>query len=639
MRKILSSAWMLSLISAGAVGVACTVETKDKDDGHGGSAGEDSRGGSSATGGSSAKSTGGSRATGGGDGSPGGADNTGAGEGNLGGRGGADGIGSGGLGEAGTGGNGPTTSLLDCASRSATNATIVERVVNGDTTWSGTVYLEDNVQIVDGATLTIAPGTNVIMGPDASVDIGWNGSTATLKAAGTEAQPIRFCGEQGDAGFWRGIIVERNVTSNSQLHHVLISDAGASPEALNLAADIDVQTVQVRNAQRDGVRAQDFRAGSREISVEGVGGTPIIFTHANAIENFPMGGRFEHNGKNVAALDFTFIDSNVRFRDLGIPYQQEGELQIQVADVVIDPAVHYLLGPDASIQVGWNGNAATFTAAGTSDGPIVFDGTSSEPGFWKGINVVRKVTSNSKLSNVEIRHAGGNGVYALEVSAPITLDGVLLSDNDAGAHIAAQGLDKASKNLTITKGEQRPLTVEPDALVSLPEGGAFTGNEVDEIGIEGGSYQTTGTVPNLGVPFRVLDSITTLVSSLTLSAGSEFIMTADSSLEIGWNGNAATLIAVGTAAKPIRFVGAEATAGYWAGLLLDRNVRTDSKLDYVEISHGKDACLTLASSVAVTHSKFAACSGYGILRNAADSRDYETGNTFTDVASGHVGDL
>ena len=613
MRKIAISMWALGL-SAGLISVACGDKTDDGTDSKGGSGG----GAGTASGGLAGSS--GSNV------------------------GGATEAGSSGEGGSAGGTDDPTTALFDCKSRDATSAKIVSGAITKDETWSGTVYLKDDVTIEDGATLTIEAGTQVIAGPDASLDVGWSTQPATLKAAGTATSPIRFCGEQGDAGFWRGILVEGNVTSNSELHHVLISDAGAKAEALHLIADIDLQNVQVRNSQKDGVRAEDFKAGSSELSVEGAAGTAVILTSSNAIEHFPVGGVFENNESNVLAIDFDSIIADARFRNAGVPYFQKADVDVyDAAKVTFDPGVVYQFGADADLEIGWSGHAASINAVGSDDEPIVFDGATAKSGFWKGLVIREKVTTDSVLSNVEIRHGGGGGgkdAFALAVQAAITLDGVLVSDNDAGVYIGITGVDKDSKNLTVTKGKQRPLTVELDGLVALPLGGSFSGNEIDEVAIQGDSYSASGTVPNLGIPYRFLSAVDTMEgSSLTLTAGTEFIMPADGHLEIGWNGHQSTLVAAGTAAKPIRFRGSESTSGYWEGLTFGDNVVSASKLDYVEVSGGKDACATLRSSVAVTHSTFSKCTGYGILKKSTDTRDYETGNTFTAVGSGNVGTL
>jgi hypothetical protein len=138
-----------------------------------------------------------------------------------------------------------------------------------------------------------------------------------------------------------------------------------------------------------------------------------------------------------------------------------------------------------------------------------------------------------------------------------------------------------------------PLTVQPDALITLPEGGAFTGNQPDHIAIEAGDYRVTGTVPNLGVPYRVLGSIYTLESSMTIAAGTRFIMSADAQLEFGWNGNSATIVAQGTAAAPIRFTGLSEVAGYWSGLIVGSNALSAGPPRF---SHTRGARETLQST-------------------------------------------
>ena len=180
----------------------------------------------------------------------------------------------------------------------------------------------------------------------------------------------------------------------------------------------------------------------------------------------------------------------------------------------------------------------------------------------------------------------------------------------------------------------------PDALISLPRGGQFTGNTTDQIAVEAGDYSVTGTVPNLGVPYRILGPIDTLESSMTIAAGTQFVMTADADIEFGWNGNSATIIAEGTAEAPIRFTGLDTTAGYWLGLTVGTNVLSASKLDYVEVSHGGStggACLTVHTPIDVTHSTFATCTGYGILKDADDVNSYVDTNTFTAMGAGDVG--
>jgi hypothetical protein len=548
---------------------------------------------------------------------------------------GASGSGGGGAGTAGSGGTGGgTATVFECGSRAAATATVVEPDIVEDTTWSGTVRLEGDVTVTEGATLTIAPGTQIIAAADSQLEIGWNGSAATLVAEGTAAAPILFCGATADAGFWQGLIVRNNVTSNSTLHNVLIADAGGVEQALLIQSELSVQGVQIENSGADGVRAAQFADDSADLSVRGADGFAVALTDARAVSPFPLGGAFSDNGLNVIQLELDDIPVSAAFHDLGIPYVQESAVTVtEGATAHFDAGVEYQFAADAYLEVGWNSSDAILEIAGTAEAPVVFRGVDETPGYWGGLLVRNNVRTSSTIANLTLRHGGGSGEPALRIDSAIRLNDVKLELNETGAQIGAQGLDEASANLSITTTEAVPLTVVPNALISLPEGGVFTGNQTDHIAIEAGDYSVTGTVPNLGIPYRVLGPIDTIESSMTIAAGTHFIMSADSDIEFGWNGNSATIIAEGTAAAPIRFTGLDPVAGYWGGLIIGTNVVSASKLDYVEVSHGADYCLRVQNPIPVTNSTFSTCTGAGILKDADDTALYTDTNTFTAVGT------
>jgi hypothetical protein len=126
---------------------------------------------------------------------------------------------------------------------------------------------------------------------------------------------------------------------------------------------------------------------------------------------------------------------------------------------------------------------------------------------------------------------------------------------------------------------------------------------------------------------------------LTLSAGSQFILTGSRRIDFAADDGEATVIAVGTQDAPIRFSGFQEKAGFWAGLSTGSKLSASSKFAFIDVRHGKAACLTLKMPVAVTNSTFSSCSGYGILKNVDDTSDYESSNSFANVASGKVGNL
>jgi len=151
----------------------------------------------------------------------------------------------------------------------------------------------------------------------------------------------------------------------------------------------------------------------------------------------------------------------------------------------------------------------------------------------------------------------------LTISSAVKLDHVLLDGNGAGVNIGDQGLDPKSTTLTVRNTAGLPVGLKMNAIITLPEGGTYTGNTLDGIGVTGGDFTLQGKVPNPGVPFYVSGDIRTLTgSSMTLSPGTQFIMSSNNRVDFGADDGEATVIAVGTANAHIRFSGYLEKSGF-----------------------------------------------------------------------------
>jgi hypothetical protein len=547
---------------------------------------------------------------------------------------------------AGDGGNlGTGAQAITCDTREAARATtVVDADIEGDTTWSGVVFVEESVAVRD-ATLTIEPGTSIVMGADAELSFGGNGGTARLAAAGTSAEPIRFCGREEEAGYWGSLRLREDVATDSVLSHVLVSDAGGvatHDAAVSFEGAVRIDDLQVKNSGQVGVYAQSFAEGSQRLSVEGSTGAAVVLDGAAAVTSFPRGGSIADNGEDVVRLTFTDIDEDTSFHALAVPYVQVNDVAAHEATLVFDAGTEYQLAAGARLEIGAGGSATTINVNGSEAEPVVLRGEIEDAGSWRGLVIRGSVNADSALHHLEISHAGGADSPALHIQAAITVDHVAVKDSDEGVRIDAQGLKAGSTNLSVTRSGAPPLVVAADALVSLPQGGSFSGNEEDYIAIEGGDYTRVGTVVDLGVPYRVLGSIETQGgSSLTLAPGTEFVMAEDTVIHVGADGGSATFVADGTADEPIRFTGLEAVAGYWGGVELGSNMASSSHLSHVEIRHGgggtMGACLRLSSTVEVVSSTFGNCAGFGLLHETGDVSDYAVSNTFEGNVSGGIG--
>jgi hypothetical protein len=93
-----------------------------------------------------------------------------------------------------------------------------------------------------------------------------------------------------------------------------------------------------------------------------------------------------------------------------------------------------------------------------------------------------------------------------------------------------------------------------------------------------------GTVRNVGIPYRMIDSMSLQKGSdIQIEPGTNFVVAADKFIEIGWNSNPAKLVAVGSSASPITFRGEQDTAGSWAGIVYRASATGDGKFEHVQI--------------------------------------------------------
>jgi hypothetical protein len=539
---------------------------------------------------------------------------------------------------------GTSVTALECDTRRAAQAALVKDDITADTTWSGVVYVERSIDVRQ-ATLTIAPGTSIVMGANAELGVGAEGSTAALDASGTSEAPIRFCGGEERAGYWGSLLIREGVAEDSVLANVLVSEGGGiatHDAAVSFESGIHVDNLQVQNSGKAGVYATSFAADSQRLSVQGSAGAAVVLEGAAAVTAFPRGGTIADNGEDVVRLTFTDIDEDMTVHELDVPYVQAHVVSTNEANLVFEAGTDYRFAAGAGLEIGSNRSVAAIHVNGTAEKPVRMGGEIEDAGSWAGLVIRGNVSADSELRHLALSHAGSADSASLVVQAPITVDHVSLSDNTKGVRIDAQGLKEGSVSLSVTRSGAPPLTVEADALVSLPQDSAFTGNTSDYVAVLGGDYTKVGTVLDLGVPYRVLGSIETQGgSSLTLAPGTEFVMSEDTILRIGDNGGSAALTAEGTAEAPIRFVGLEPVAGYWGGLELGSNMVSSSHLSYVEIQHGggstMGACLRLSSAIQVENSSFSNCAGFGLLHATGDLSDYAVSNTFDANVSGAVG--
>lgn len=542
--------------------------------------------------------------------------------------------GAGGVGGEGGGGQPGNWEDVGCEARSADGADVVAAGdIEADTTWSGTVYLEGAVA-VNGAALTIEEGTDIVAADGAALVVAEGG---TVVAEGTAAAPVRFCGERGAAGAWKGLRLADSAAEGSELSYVLLSDAGAEDSAVSLDAAALVNNLSVRNSGADGLHAAIFAEGSEGLNVTDAEGAAVVITHAAAVTPFPANGDLTGNGDDAVYLRFEAVEVDARFADLGVPYVVEATVLGGAGAVHIEAGSRFLFEEGTSLVLGIEEQALTIE--GTEESPVVFEGTVHTLGHFQGLVLREETHPDSSLAHLVIRDAS----TPLSTRAAVQIEDLLLEANQGPMSIYPPGFAQGSSGVTVRGTSGFPIATYGVAVYRTPEQLVLEDNQQDVVLVRDSSpsplfgdltLHESGTIRDVGVPYLLAETID-VSATVTVAPGVTLLgQWAESSLRV-YDGGA--LVMEGTVdeavvlgppdrafTRPASFVTVEGTAS------------ETTSLAYVELSGG-ETCLTLHRPVPVENSFFADCSSFAIRGNTTAPPGYSAGD-YTALMSGNTFD-
>jgi hypothetical protein len=294
--------------------------------------------------------------------------------------------------------------------------TPVSGVIASDTVWSlqGSPYeVTSTVTVQPGVTLTVEPGVEVRFRQ-------WQGLIirGRLLATGSAAEPVLFTGTSAQPGWWNDIWLSGTAQapiSGTLLDHVVIEYAGHNRGA-NLRVQHAAATVRnsvIRYSSREGIHA--LQRGVVDISntsFTGNGRYAIWFEDGSvdpalsALDASGNGPGSDGSGDVVAlgAGAFTLQGAHV-WEAAGIPYLVRGRpIVAREATLIVEPGTEARFAQGQSLLV--NGR---LIARGLEEAPIVFTGSTPEPGWWSGIDIVGSPEVDdawAELTRVVVEYAG-----------------------------------------------------------------------------------------------------------------------------------------------------------------------------------------------------------------------------------------
>ena len=505
------------------------------------------------------------------------------------------------------------------------------------------------------ANLTIDPDVMIIFAENTGLEISSGG---TLSSAGTTSEPIVFTGVQKIKGYWKGLLIATNSTTN-EITYAIVEYGGSNGfDGANLKTNIMVEdagrlkltnTIS-RNSGGYGLYTRDLESTLSDFS-----GNTFTLNEA------PVMTRLNHYHYLDAASDYTgntndYIDSywsnqdvteNVTWQALNVPYRMADNIEHIESDITLSPGTEFLGQPNGGLEIGTSGS---LSAIGTSSESIIFRGEEDVAGYWKGLNFLSNTTKN-ELTYVVISNGGEDGFDGANLKSNIMVDDAgrvkithTTSKKSGGYGLYSRDLESALPdfaNNTFTENVA-PVMTRLNHYHYFDSASDYTGNTNDYIDSYWSNQDVTENVTwqALNVPYRMADNIERILSDITINPGAEFIGQPNGGFQFEATG---TISAIGTSTDNITFRGEEDVTGYWKGIRIQSN-SSSNKMTYVTISNGgedgfdggnRKANIELEGLLELTNSDITKSGGYGVrIRSGASLTD--SGNTYSGNVSGNA---
>ncbi|MCB2156636.1 hypothetical protein KQI84_17300 [bacterium] len=441
-----------------------------------------------------------------------------------------------------------------------------------------------DVFVSDGASFTIEPGVNILMGGNGSTSrLSWNVQAGgTFTAAGTELLPITMvsANEQQSRGDWNTFNIAAG--ASAVLSHCTMMHGGGMVKISSSSVDID--------------HCEFGFSSNSGVTVLGEGISPVLsdvtFT-SNSLNGLVLEDRhqaprvqtatFVQNGDYAikqGSIDMAPFYENLTFQQNGtdgvhILARPEKPLTRDIVwdsslgivrldySPVVTPGASLTIGPGLEVRFGPTGSTShlvmtvqdggTLVANGTEQDPIVFTSYLTETpnrGDWDSILVaaggiasfehclfeygaqynpaIRIQSSDVTLRNSRFRFLGRDGVNLNGIGISPTIENVDISDT-GGTAFKLETLDM--------QPSMRGLSAENTAR--------------DVVWVEGKTLTQDVRISRCGLPYEMRgNSIVATSTTLTIDPGVTLLCNGNS-LAVQAAGR---LEARGTAAQPIRFI-------------------------------------------------------------------------------------
>lgn len=319
------------------------------------------------------------------------------------------------------------------------------------------------------------------------------------------------------------------------------------------------------------------------------------------------------------------------------------------ADLIIEPGVKIVYESNVALNIEGDG---ALLAEGTASEPVVMTGTTESNGFWKGIGIFSSDIRNV-MDYVEVYFAGsaeyGGGLYAkfnvgIENGDKMKVTNCTISQSgDYGLYVEKGGELTGFANNTFANNAGIPLAIDANNMTQMDANSTFTGNGIQYVELQNSTLslgsESAWTAFTDGTPYWVTGDVR-VQSGLKINEGVVMEFGSDLHMSVETTGY---IIAKGTAANRVKFLGKAGVAGSWRGVQIFTN-DTKNEFDYVEIAHGgsnepggglyelANLGIENGDRAKVTNSIFRDSNGYGLYVEKGGALEAFANNEFKNNA-------
>ncbi len=505
-----------------------------------------------------------------------------------------------------------------------------------DTDLSGEVYVKERVRIVNGATLTLAAGTQVIFCAEEDLLVGDLFDAGAIVSNGTAANPVTFRPAEPD-GQWGRVFFNfefaTGTTATTRMQHTVFLNGGGNEPGEQSAvleftsrresAPATFDQITIRGSRSSGIFIRTESPNPpilSNLTITGSARVPII-TYASTAWAITGTNQLTGNARDVIEVGSGVvlggtIEYSQTWRNHNVPYQffdDFGALRVRNnATLTLEPGVELRFPPALGVIVE---PGAALIAEGTPTQRIRFEASDPDAAAdptkkWGTLSLSNgSVNAPTRIRYADFRNGGAprndprNHEATIELYAPngttrpnTLIDHVSIRDSaSSGMFVRVNENDSTPpsfSNLTITGSARVPIIFYASAVRGLGGVNALTGNARDVIEawtgtVLGGGLNYTQTWQPHGVPYQLIEDLGGLRirenATLRIAAGTTLLVARDLPIIV----ERGSLHTLGTATNPITITRSE-NDGAWGGIRLEDG-NQQSRFEYTRILFGGNA--------------------------------------------------